>query len=404
MRIRNFRKVEVILPKVSTFKGRLCVLYSVYNPRTDRMERYRIVRGFKACADRQEETKLAAKIIKEYTLKLRAGWRPWADDAVICSDETEYHTIAGMFGTQRRDGSHIRRHVSKFIEEKRLSVSKKSMESYVSKLRIFVLWLEKNDLIDRRVYEIDDAVINRFITYLIQERKLDRLSIEKYQQNLNQFFKYCLSKKLIDRLPTTTIPKPPKRQDMAARPIADVDMQKLLSLIAKEDSQFFVACMFEFFLCCRPGNELRLLKVEDINLFTQTVHIRTANGKTGARNITMPAALIELCQKHRITEYPAAHYVFGNNHEPGPVPWGKNYFSRRFREFRERLHLPSGYKFYSLKHTAAGKLLESGASIVEVRNHLGHRDFESTIHYIRRHFGERSEKVANFRPDFLKGL
>lgn len=104
MRTRNFRKVEVILPKASTFKGRLCVLYSVYNPRTECMERHRIARGFKACADRQEETKLAAKIIKEYTLKLRAGWRPWADDAVIYSDETEYHTIAGMFGTRRQDG------------------------------------------------------------------------------------------------------------------------------------------------------------------------------------------------------------------------------------------------------------------------------------------------------------
>ena len=118
----------------------------------------------------------------------------------------------------------------------------------------------------------------------------------------------------------------------------------------------------------------------------------------------MPEALIELCRKHRITDHPASHYVLGNDGEPGPIPWGKNYFNRRFREFRERLHLPPGYKFYSLKHTAAGKLLESGESIVEVRNHLGHRDFESTIRYIRRHFGERSEKVANFRPDFLKGL
>ena len=100
-----------------------------YNPRTECMERHRIARGFKACADRQEETKLAAKIIKEYTLKLRAGWRPWADDAVIYSDETEYHSIAGILGTRRQDGSHIRRHISKFIEEKRLSVSKKSMET-----------------------------------------------------------------------------------------------------------------------------------------------------------------------------------------------------------------------------------------------------------------------------------
>jgi len=57
-----------------------------------------------------------------------------------------------------------------------------------------------------------------------------------------------------------------------------------------------------------------------------------------------------------------------------------------------------------IEHTGAGKLLESGASLAELMSHLGHTKFESTIHYVRRHFGEKSEKIMQFRPDFLNGL
>jgi integrase len=57
------------------------------------------------------------------------------------------------------------------------------------------------------------------------------------------------------------------------------------------------------------------------------------------------------------------------------------------------------YKWYSFKHTGAGKLLESGASIVELMNQLGHTDIASTYRYIRRHFGERSEHVRSKFPD-----
>jgi integrase len=83
---------------------------------------------------------------------------------------------------------------------------------------------------------------------------------------------------------------------------------------------------------------------------------------------------------------------------------GVNYFNRKFSAAKKELGLPDTYKFYGFKHTGAGKLLESGASIAELMSHLGHTRFESTIHYIRRHFGERSEKISNFKPDFLDGL
>lgn len=402
MRPKN--NIEVILPRIGMYRGSVCVYYKVRNPKTDSMETHRIHRGFAQCQNNIAKTKLAEKIIENYTTKLKGGWRPWADDSIIYSDQTMYAGTMLILGNVKCDGSHIKRYVSQFIDEKKLELSKKTMESYVSKLRIFVMWLDKMDMSKLRLFEITPSIINQFASYLISVRKLDKLTVEKYQQNLTQFFKWCINKKLMSDIPTVKMPKPPKSKDMGARPISDNDMKRLLDVIYDDDPQLFLACMFEYFLCCRPGSELRLMKIEDINRFTNTVHITEANGKTGARSINMPTALLDICMSFKLFDYPATHYVFGNQNKPGTIPLGKNYFSTRFRKFRDRLRLPTSYKFYSFKHTAAGKLLESGATIVEVKDHLGHKDFESTIHYIKRHFGEKSEKVTNFRPDFLKGF
>ena len=91
-------------------------------------------------------------------------------------------------------------------------------------------------------------------------------------------------------------------------------------------------------------------------------------------------------------------YVIGPNGRPGIRPIGYNTLRERFNRIRDRLGMSQSYKWYSFKHTGAGKLLESGATIAELMNQLGHTDISSTYRYIRRHFGERSEHVRNNFP------
>lgn len=399
------RKNDLILPQLRQSKGKFYISYSCYRPQWDRMVRYKIHSGLMGCTSADQAAEIARPILNEYTLKLKNGWRPWDSEQFHYDDLCDYSAIRNRIGAHRFDSRQIRKCVSEFIKNKRAEVSQKTMESYVSKLRLFCMWLENSEKYRKlKLYQITPEVIHDFFIYLINKRKLDRLTIEKYKINLSQLFKFCVDQGYIKSSPVQKIPKPPKTKDMAARPLSDKHLGLLFRCIEKNDQQFFLACMFQFFLCCRPGNELRLMKIEDVNLSNRTVHIREETGKTGARIITIPEALINVCQNYHLEAYPADNYIFTIRNIPGPVPVGKNYFNRRFREFRDRLNLPNGYKFYSLKHTASGKLLESGATIVEVMSHLGHKDFESTIHYIRRHFGSRSEKISSFRPDVLKGI
>ena len=217
-------------------------------------------------------------------------------------------------------------------------------------------------------------------------------------------FAYFLKTKLIKENPVHDIPRASKLVDNAARPITDRDMKKYLEYVALHDKQMLVASLFQFFLLLRPGQELRLMKVQDIDLHRKAAYVADNNAKMRKRVVTIPQALEELILNANLLAFDANFYIFGKYGEPGPVTVGKNHFNRKFRIYRDILKLSEKYSFYSLKHTGAGILMESGATLAELMAQLGHTSFESTIHYVRRHFGEKSQKVVNLRPEFLKGI
>ena len=375
--------------------------YSCYFPKNNKLEKFRVYKGFKQLPSEKEKIKLGDKLVQGISKKLLAGWRPWDQTVYLYHDETQYANLTSSFGNKKHNNSHIHKYLSMFLVETKRRVSVKTYESYQSKTRLFCQWLDENGYKSVRIFEITNDVVKQFFNFLIDDKKRDRATIGKYHQNLDQMFRHFMKLKIIDTNPVFDITFPPKHKDMAARPLADDDMKVFLNYVAKQNEQLFLACLVQFFLCCRPGNELRLLKIQDVDFHGGVVHITEENGKTGTRKITMPEALVELCDSFKINQYPREYYIFSENGKPGLKALGKNYFSRKFAKYRDDLGLPKIYKFYSFKHTGAGKLMESGATLAELMAHLGHTSMESTYAYVRRHFGEKSEKVLNFRPDVL---
>jgi len=397
------KNVEVVLPYLVSGTGKWFVEYRCLDPKKGSLQRYRIYKGF-GKKDDAEKRKFADEIIDHYTRKLTSGWRPWEVQKYIYTDEIEYAQVKSHWGDKKKDYNHLRKNMSAFLLEIKKDLSPKSYESYNSKIRLFCQYLENKEPAGLRPFEITNNHVLSFFNYLVNDRKLDRITIRKYKQNIGAMFQYFLRKKIVDKIPMNDLPKGKKTADLSARPIMDTDMIRILEHCATNHPQMLLASLFQFFLCCRPGSELRLMKIEDLDFFSQVVYIRFDTGKTGARRISMPDALLEVCNEFKLNTYPGSFYVFGNKGIPGPVPHGVNHFSTKFREIRKALNLSPMYKFYSYKHTGAGKLLESGATIAEVKSHLGHTSVESTIKYIHRHFGDRSQKVLDFRPEFLKKL
>lgn len=372
------------------------------DPRDGKMKRKRYQVEITSLKTKKARYAMAEEIIKNLTAKLNRGWTPLDDEKqnqVVYTDELEYHEAARVYGRKRKANKNIEFYANEYATLIKNTKAKKTFETYRGRLRSLVAWLRKERLLENDISTFDNAVILRYFDWLITDQKLSGRTIAKYRMVLGKFFRYLIERKVIVDHPVSGIPIPSTDEDFAAVPFLDEDLEILLPVIKAEDPQLYLGALLQYFCFIRPGDELLTLRVKQLNFSARSIFIpKDVAKKRTARNIDMPFQLYELLVEQGIQHFGKEMYVIGTNGRPGSKPIGYNTLRNRFNIIRDRLGLSKSYKWYSFKHTGAGKLLESGATIVELMNQLGHTDISSTYKYIRRHFGERSKHVMNNFP------
>ena len=241
-----------------------------------------------------------------------------------------------------------------------------------------------------------------FFNYLTNDRDLDKVTIKTYKIKISAFFDYMIKNKKLIENPVYNIPEVKKKRDEAPKPLFPNDLEKLLTRISKRDPQLYLACVMQFFCAIRPGTELRLLKIKHIDFWSHNIIINPLDSKMQRNEvINIPNQLFHLLtDTYNLQNYDKEFYVFSKNGMPGGTPLGINNMRNRFNKFREELKLSKDYKYYSLKHTGASMLLDSGEfTLKDVMDHLRHQDINSTYHYIRKYRGTTSAKIRNNFPD-----
>lgn len=372
------------------------------NPKDGKMIRKRYQDGFAQLRTKKDRYKFAEDLINNLTSKLLKGWIPSDDSGkqVVYVDDLEYHTAAQVYGRKRKSNKNIRFFASEYTTLQKSIKAKKTYESYRGKLREFVSWLEREKIIDNDLTTYNHNTILRFFDHLIIDRKLAGKTVEKYKITISRFFDYLLDRKIIVENPVGKIEIPEDGEDFSAMPFLDEDLKILLPVLRAEDPQLFLAAMLQYFCFIRPGDELLKLKLTQVNFSARTIHIpKHIAKKRVERTIDIPDQMYSILVEHGIHNFGKDMYLIGPFGRPGTRPIGYNTLRERFNKIRDRVGLTDLYKWYSFKHTGAGKLLESGATIVEIMNQLGHTDIASTYRYIRRHFGERSDHIRTKFPD-----
>lgn len=381
--------------------GRWFIEYGYRDPKSDKMCRKRVYDGFAELRTKKARYKLAEDTIKLLITKLERGWTPLDDDnkTVAYTDELEYHQAAIVYGRKRRGNKTITFYANEYITNVKNTKAKKTFESYRGKIRELVAYLTKHDLVENDIATIDNSVIVKFFDHLINEQKLARATVEKYKMTLGKFFRFLIDRNVIKEHPVYGIEIPETDEDFSAVPFLDEDMAKVIPEMKRCRPQLFLAAMLQYFCFVRPGNEMLKLKIKHINFSARTLYIpKDIAKKRRARTIDIPNQMYDILIHHGIHTFGKEIYLIGPYGRPGEVMIGYNTLRSQFNVIRDRLGLSPSYKWYSFKHTGAGKLVECGVSIAELMNQLGHSDITSTYRYIRRHFGEKSEKIRSSFP------
>jgi integrase len=401
------RKKLVRLPHLNYSGGdtskQWYVEYGVRNPKTDKMERFRVYEGL-SDSDSEKRVVAAEQIIKEFTEKLRNGWSPFlADEKFVYDDELVYNEIAKVYGTMRLANATIRLYSSEWLKNIAAKVDPEgTLPTYKGKLRLFNSWLDMNGYGDNDATAINNEIVLKFFNYIIDDLKFSGNTVRKYRQILQNLFQSLIDKGKIKENPVRKIRECHRINDQAPRPIMDMDIAEFRELIKKDDPQLWLALSFEYYCFLRPGKEVRLLQIRHIDFTRGTVSIERQRSKTKRpKTATIPFVFLkELRDDWKLHTYPKDYFVFSKAGMPGTEELYKNDLRYRFNKFRTKLNMPIEYKLYSWKHTGNSRADDcSEITIRDMQKQNGHTSVQTTENYIKNKMGTVSRAIQNHFPD-----
>lgn len=157
--------------------------------------------------------------------------------------------------------------------------------------------------------------------------------------------------------------------------------QQLKNEISLKDPELWLACLIQYYCFIRP-NELRQIKIKNINFNTKTFEIPSANAKSSKLEyIPIPEDLLEKLKAFE--RLPGQWYLFSTAGAPGTTMYGRDAFSSKHKKFVGWLNLDICFTFYGWKNTGAVELVKNGTHMKVISMLMRHSSIEITDEYLK---------------------
>lgn len=348
-------------------------------------QRYRVYSGLgKGLAD--ERDAIAKQLLEYYTEYLKSGEYLNTKPNLNPLKEKETFRPENKKWMESHKELLVRTLTKRFLRTVEPTLRKGTMKDYRGKLSLFAEYIE-NKQNNIPVPMINRSMIFPFFEYLVSERDLCRQTIEKYMQVVRIFFNWCedVGIREYETNPVKRMPKMGRVVDCAYGVFDQNERERLRNAIKPREPWLWLACEILYYCAIRPGTEMRLLKVGDIDLNKKTIRVRAELAKNKTTEIVVfPSELLDHMLSLNLDQYDKELYLFGKYGSPAIVPMGKNTMRNRFNLYRDALKISPDKKFYSWKHTGAISAVDNGASIYEVKDQLRHKSIATTEEYLKK--------------------
>lgn len=145
-------------------------------------------------------------------------------------------------------------------------------------------------------------------------------------------------------------------------------------------------------------NELRLLKIADVDLHRKQVHIRLGKGKKD-RYVVLANFLAQKFAQYLAEVKPSVYLFEGLS--PGE-PMGERSIQYVINEALQKTEIKKQVSMHTLRHSYATHLMEDGIDIHSIQRLLGHSDIRTTIIYL--HVAQVKPRLAHSPLDSLYNI
>lgn len=257
--------------------------------------------------------------------------------------------------------------IQKMEEDMRLrDFSHYSFDTYLRKAKEMIKYFNKP------MEEVTTEEMRKFLIKLKEERKLANKTVNYYNSILRFMYEVTLdivlNKKQIPMLKHT---------------------RKICKVLTKEELRaFFNACekpKYKMIFMLIYGSGLRIgeaanLRIADIDSKKMRIFVREGKGKK-QRYTILPEASLEMLREYYRREKPnhPEGYLFLNEEgDQIKVERMREYF----RRYRRNAKINDEFVVHSLRHSFATDLIERGATLIQVKELLGHSNIRSTMEYV----------------------
>ena len=362
--------------------GRL-IEYYVENPNTGQLERMRIrVNGIYKRFPYKKDAKLHIySIVSSINMKLSNGWNPFYEHREDSRLYSNVDTICALY-----------------IEEKEKELRPETLRSYRNFCSVFLKWFNAN-FKGKYSGEISHQIITRFMDYIYNERNVSAVSYNNYMKQGRIMFGWFVEKCYCKSNPFQHIKakkKPPKK-----RTIVDPDSrEKVSEYLTKHDPNFLLVLKLIYSSLIRP-NEIRFIKIGDINLEKHYIKISAEVAKNhNERFSAISEDIIEYLKSENIEKYPKNWYLFGSNLTPAKSNHADGLYTKKWIKLKRKLKLPEEMQLYSFRDTGIFDMLKSGIDDLSVMQHADHHSLEMTTRYANHHDPNLVQKIYENAPAF----
>lgn len=145
-------------------------------------------------------------------------------------------------------------------------------------------------------------------------------------------------------------------------------------------------------------NELRLLKISDVDLDRKQVHIRLGKGKK-SRYVVLSTLLAKKFQQYLDDVKPQVYLFEG---QTPAQPMGERSIQYVINEALQKTNIKKQASMHTLRHSFATHLMDDGINIQSIQHALGHADIRSTMVYL--HVAQVKTQPVHSPLDILYGI
>lgn len=240
-----------------------------------------------------------------------------------------------------------------------------SFDTYLRKAKEMIEYFNKP------MEEVTTEEMRKYLMMLKEERKLANKTVNYYNSILRFMFEVTLDKVLN------------KKQIPMLK-----HTRKICKVLNNEElSAFFKVCdpKYKMIFMLIYGSGLRIgeaanLRIEDIDSKKMRVFVRAGKGQK-QRYTILPKVSLDMLREYYQKEKPnhPEGYLFLNK-EGNPLKVER--IRVFFRRYRRKAGINDEFVVHSLRHSFATNLIERGATLIQVKELLGHSNIRSTMEYV----------------------